>query len=338
MHDITVCKFGGSSLADAGCFRRVADIIRADRSRKYIVVSAPGKRPGDAHKLTDILINAWEAPDRREEMLALAEARLRGIATDLGLPYTYSLAEHTESRDAIASRGEQICAKLLAAYLDMPYIEAAEIFKFRGNTLDTAATYANIRRMGPCGIIPGFYGSDENGNIVTFPRGGSDITGAHVAAATGAALYENWTDVNGFFTADPAIVEDARHIPHMDYRLAELYSYLGANVLQYASVLPASEANVPILVRNTFSPNSLGTIISSDGFCEMPCIASRALGSDRHLVSAINLSPAMLESARAIPDIKSDHSGMVFTECSGASLNDTIRKLHAHLIAMCPKN
>ncbi|MBQ4089925.1 MAG: hypothetical protein IJC56_08635 [Clostridia bacterium] len=341
MHEVTVCKFGGSSLADAGRFRRVRDIIRADERRKYIIVSAPGKSTGDDIKITDMLIAAYEQPDMRGQILDKVRRKFRAIAAELGIPAPEldSLEEYAKtSRDAIASRGEHICARLMAEYLQLPCIEAADIFRFHGGALDTDATYENIRRIGSWGVIAGFYGADESGNIVTFPRGGSDISAAHIAAALGAAQYENWTDVDGFFTADPAIIANARHIPRINYRQAQLYSYLGAGVLHHDSISPAADANIPIIVRSTFAPNRQGTLISKNACCDMPCIASRKLANGMYLISAMNLTAAMTERAKLIIGGGIDHCGMVCTECCPDLHAPLMRKLHAALSEMYTQN
>lgn len=341
MHEVTVCKFGGSSLADAGRFRSVRDIIRADERRKYIIVSAPGKSTGDDIKITDMLIAAYEQPDMRGQILDKVRRKFRAIAAELGIPAPEldSLEEYAKtSRDAIASRGEHICAKLMAEYLQLPCIEAAEIFRFHGCALDTDSTYENIRKMGSRGVIAGFYGADEAENIVTFPRGGSDISAAHIAAALGAAQYENWTDVDGFFTADPALTENAKHIPRMDYRQAQLYSCLGAGVLHHDSISPAAEANIPIIVRSSFAPNRQGTLISKNAHCDMPCITSRKLANGMYLISAINLTAAMTERAKLVIGGGIDHCGMVCTECRPELHAPLIKKLHATLTVMYTQN
>lgn len=339
MHELTVCKFGGSSLADAGCFRRVRDIIRADRCRRYIIVSAPGKTTDDNAKMTDMLIQAHAAPHERPLLLDNIRRKYAAIAGELNITLPQDALDSLDtaaahSRDAIASRGEHINARLLAEYTGLPYIEAADVFKFTDGALDFPATYRNLRNIGPCGVIPGFYGSDSLGNIVTFPRGGSDITAAHVAAALEAELYENWTDVDGFFTADPALVKDARRIDCMNWEQARLFAYLGAGVLHYDSISPAAEAGIPILVRNTFRPAGRGTMICAGCRCPLPCITCRQLSSAKYLVSALNLTPAMLNRAQEILPGGAEHCGMVCAECDAEKLAHLTGRLHRALMAL----
>lgn len=339
MHELTVCKFGGSSLADADCFRRVRDIIRADRRRRYIIVSAPGKSAGDSAKMTDMLIRAHTVPNERPQLLAHIRRKYTAIAGELSIAVPQDALDSLDtaaahSRDAIASRGEHINARLLSEYAGLPFIEAADVFIFKEGSLDVPATYRNLRNIGPCGVIPGFYGSDGAGSIVTFPRGGSDISAAHVAAALGADLYENWTDVDGFFTADPALVNDARLIECMNWEQARLFACLGAEVLHYDSISPAAEAGIPILVRNTFRPDGRGTMICADGNCPMPCITSRALASSKYLISALNLTPAMRIKALEILHGGTEHGGMVCAECEAEELAQLTGRLHRALMAL----
>ena len=336
MHEITVCKFGGSSLADADCFRRVADIIRSDKSRRYIVVSAPGKRIETDSKITDMLFKSYYQTEKQQTLNTVCE-RFREIASGLKIPSPESeLQKLSGYKDiaALTSRGEYLCAVILAAYMDMPFIDAADIFVFKHGALDIKKTYANLRELPHCAIIPGFYGADEHGNIVTFPRSGSDISAAHIAAGIDAGLYENWTDVDGFFTADPLAVKNARQIDRLSYKQARLYAYLGAGVLHYDSIAPAAEAGIPILVRNTFRPLRRGTLICADAECSMPMIAHRELAGGAYIISAMNLTPQMSLRARQILGGGVEHCGMVCTECSAEAAPALISQLHRALITL----
>ncbi len=275
-----VCKFGGSSLADARRFRRVAEIIRRDGRRRYVVVSAPGKRFDEDMKVTDRLIAAY-ASEGAERLDALEGARdvFRTIAEGLNLrSYETELATLDEaaktSRDLSASRGEWLCARVLADFLGLPFIDAANLFVFEDGVLNEDKSYARIRALPSGGaVIPGFYGADASGRVVTFPRGGSDISGAHVAAALDAEAYENWTDVDGFHAADPRLVPGAAIIPFLSYRQARVFSRLGAGVLHADCIPPVERANVPILVRNTFRPDVQGTRIARGGRWDGPFLA-----------------------------------------------------------------
>ncbi len=334
MRSATVCKFGGSSLADAECFRRVGDIIRADRRRRYIVVSAPGKRSAGDVKVTDLLIAAAESTgEGRRAALDIVRAKFRDIARELGLDAPEAAlmeldAAAATGRDAAASRGEHICARMMAEYLQLPFVDASGLFVFKNGVLDRASTYERLRNLGPRAVIPGFYGADASGNIVTFPRGGSDISAAHVAAALEARLYENWTDVDGFFTADPSLVPGAQPIRRMSCRQARLFAYLGAGVLHYDSIAPAADAGIPLLVKNTFSPAAPGTLICPGARCDTPCVAARRTGSHTYLLSAANLNATQLENARAALPDGAARNGVFTLECPEDGLGNAARALH----------
>ena len=344
MRDITVCKFGGSSLADASCFRRVRDIIHSDDRRRLIIVSAPGKRQKNDIKITDALISACSADNAsRSEALDSVRSRFCRIAADLGLCPPYDVLARLRAyarmgRDAIASRGEYLCARMLSEYTGLPFVDSAELFVFRNGTLDTKATYANLGRLHDPAIIPGFYGADVNGSIVTFPRGGSDITAAHIAAAIGADLYENWTDVNGFRTADPAVIPDALHIPHMSFSQARQFAYLGAGVLHYDSIAPAAEAGIPIIVKNTFDPDAPGTLISRSTYTYLPCTACVRLGENSYLLSCASQDEASLQhviSALPCELPLCIYGGTVSLECEKAKLHKLMRLMHDAAIQSC---
>ncbi len=274
-----VCKFGGSSMASGETIKRVASIIRADADRKYIVVSAPGKRFAKDIKITDSLLNAY-AESRKgtplKSLLAPIRERFEGIAKDLGVEEKINLsAIFTEIEQGIAAspipdfaaaQGERLSAMMLAAYLGFAFVDAREIVRFADNgqfnaeyTNDIARKYLSKKEGGV--VIPGFYGSTSGGQIRTFSRGGSDVTGAIIARAVKADIYENWTDVNGFLTADPRIVENPKPIPELSYRELRELSYMGANVLHPESIFPVRKANIPINIKNTFEPENPGTMI-----------------------------------------------------------------------------
>ena len=241
-----VVKFGGSSLADANQFRKVAEIIRSDRERRYVVPSAPGKRFKDDTKVTDMLYKCYDdvckGANAVAAFLPIAE-RYNGIIGDLGL--TISLDREFEEitdnftkragRDYAASRGEFLNGIILANYLGFNFVDAAKGIFFKANgEFDaelTDATLASILEGYDCAVIPGFYGANPDGSIRTFSRGGSDFTGSVVAKAIGADLYENWTDVPGFAVADPRIVDNPEFIEVITYRELRELSYMGATVL-----------------------------------------------------------------------------------------------------------
>ena len=278
---VKTAKFGGSSLSDAAQFRKVAAIVRADPTRRFIVVSAPGKRFSGDDKITDLLYRCAALAGRREDFsapFALIRDRYLSIERDLGLEQAHmeqalgqieaALRSGTASRDFVASRGEYLCARLMAAYLGVPMVDAAELICFEPDgSLDMGATErrsAFLQDM-PMAVIPGFYGAMPDGSVRTFSRGGSDITGAIVARVVHATEYENWTDVDGFMMADPRIVPEARVMHAVSYEELRELSYMGASVLHEESIFPVREARIPIRVRNTNRPEAGGTWIVNEG-------------------------------------------------------------------------
>lgn len=275
-----VCKFGGSSLADAGQFRKVADIINAEPERRYVVASAPGKRDKNDIKVTDLLYDCYDKAANGEDfddVLAKIKLRYDNIIKDLGLK-DFELDEDFDKikasfsnmagRDYAASRGEYLNSKILAAYLGYDFIDAAKVIFFDDHgKYDWDKTREKLRPLleaTPKAVIPGFYGSMPNGTIRTFSRGGSDVTGSIVARAARATLYENWTDVSGFLIADPRIVKNPQPIKTITYTELRELAYMGASVLHEDAIFPVRSAGIPINIRNTNRPQDAGTTILSE--------------------------------------------------------------------------
>ena len=271
-------KFGGSSLASAEQFRKVKAIIERDAARRYVVVSAPGKRfPGD-DKITDLLyrcqaLRAQNAPFDTE--FQRISDRFVSIRDELGLNVCIeaelfeirSRIEAGTTPDYAASRGEYLNAKLLSAYLGFDFLDAVEFIRFRDDgTFDDDATAMrqNALLSHERAVIPGFYGRLRSGAIHTFSRGGSDITGAIAAKLSNSDVYENWTDVSGFLMTDPRIVPEARTIETVTYSELRELSYMGASVLHEDSIFPVRRARIPIHVLNTNDPDAKGTMIVPD--------------------------------------------------------------------------
>ena len=265
---VIVCKFGGTSLCDAARFFRVVEILKKDARRRVVVPSAPGKRFAADTKVTDLLL----ACHAEGASFAPVRERMREIAAGIGFPRLLDDAlEETqarlaqESRDWALSRGEYLSGLLLAALLGWKFLDAAEgIFFGADGRCDMRATCAALRAATPRQggvVLPGFYGATAEGEIRTFPRGGSDITGAIAAAALDAELYENWTDVPGVHAADPRVVPQARVAASLDYRQLRELSAMGATVLQEEAVFPVREAGIPIAIRSTLEPEKPGTLI-----------------------------------------------------------------------------
>ena len=276
---IKVAKFGGSSLADAEHFIKVANIIKADPARRYVVPSAPGKRSSSDTKVTDMLYACYEAAVRGEDISDIfgkIVERYNGIIRDLGLDLDLSgeyerikaSMIHTAGRDYAASRGEYLNGIILANFLGYDFIDAAKVVFFddysRFDGERTNQILAHELKKHERAVIPGFYGIMPNGTVKTFSRGGSDITGSIVARACMADLYENWTDVSGFLMADPRIVEGPKPIQVITYRELRELSYMGATVLHEDAIFPVRVAGIPINIRNTNAPEDAGTMIVSD--------------------------------------------------------------------------
>ena len=273
---IKVVKFGGSSLADAKMFRRVKEIILSDPTRAYVVPSAPGKRSPEDEKITDLLYRCYACVERKEPYEPIFEIlaqRYLDIAAELELSLNMqALLDETcaeikrNNRDFAASRGEYLNGRMLADYLGWDFIDAADVVKFdRHGNLASEWTNELVRdalRAHPCAVIPGFYGSYPNGEVHTFSRGGSDISGAIVARAANADIYENWTDVSGFLMADPRIVDNPQLIRRLTYRELRELSYMGANVMHEDAIFPVHRAGIPTNIRNTNDPSHPGTLIT----------------------------------------------------------------------------
>ena len=273
---VKVTKFGGSSLCDAKHFRQVADILKADSERRYVVPSAPGKRFREDTKVTDMLYECYNKAKAKESIDEIYEqivARYTSIIEELGLDfdmsgefsYVKNAILHSSGRDYAASRGEYLNGLILAKYLGYQFIDAENVIFFKENgTFDAEKTNEVLaEELARCeyAVIPGFYGVMPNGTIKTFSRGGSDITGSIVARACNASLYENWTDVSGFMMADPRIIKDPCHIDTITYRELRELSYMGATVLHEDAIFPVRYAKIPINIRNTNAPADRGTMI-----------------------------------------------------------------------------
>lgn len=282
-----VSKFGGSSMADAECFRQVFNIISQRGHRQYIILSAPGKRYSSDDKITDLLLLAHrrfsEGRDDRAPLDAVI-SRFDQIIHALRLNvdpsslFTQLRSDVRRSADHAASRGEFICARLFATYASIPFVDAADLIHFDadGNLLRDRTEHS-VRQMAetyPCAIIPGFYGSKPDGSIHTFSRGGSDITGALIAAALRTDVYENWTDVDGLMSADPSVCSDAVCHPAISYRQMHMLASFGAKILHPCCVEPVREAGIPTVLRNTFSPDTPGTYISDHVHRSVPCVCA----------------------------------------------------------------
>ena len=271
-----VAKFGGSSVADAAQFRKVAAIMQADPRRRILVVSAPGKRRPDEAKITDLLYLCHDMTaiaTSIDEPFGLITERFLGIAAELGidsaLPGLLQVfrreLEAGCSREFAVSRGEYFCARLMAEFLEAEFVDPANHILLREGGLVDPVSYERLRARladeSRMYVMAGFYGRNRQGEITTFSRGGSDISGAIAARAAGAILYENWTDTSGLLIADPRIVDNPRAIEEISFREVREMAYMGASVFHDEAILPVREAGIPVAIRNTNRPQDPGTRI-----------------------------------------------------------------------------
>ena len=306
---VKALKFGGSSLASAAQFQKVAEIIKADDSRRYVVASAPGKRFADDIKVTDMLYECFKAARKKQDIepiFAKIEQRYNEIIAELGLDFSldeefakikFAISHHV-GEDYTASRGEYLNSMILAKYLGYDFIDAETGIFFKDNgTFDAEHTndvLSIILKEHERAVIPGFYGTMPNGTIKTFSRGGSDITGSIVARAVDAEVYENWTDVSGMLMADPRIVKDPKVIQVITYAELRELSYMGATVLHDEAIFPVREARIPINIRNTNAPEDNGTMIVP--FADKPNENIITGVAGRVGFSIINIDKSMMNS------------------------------------------
>ena len=271
-----VVKFGGSSLASTRQFKKAGEIVRSDKTRRYVVPSAPGKRNDKDEKVTDMLYACYDAASAGtayKKLLNRIKDRyleiIDGLGLNLNLDYEFDRIEENfvkgAGRDYAASRGEYLNGLVMASYLGYEFIDAAEVIffdalgNFESDTTnkELSERLADVERA----VIPGFYGSRHDGTIKTFSRGGSDVTGSIVAKAIHADVYENWTDVSGFLVADPRIVDNPQVIETITYKELRELAYMGASVLHEDAIFPVRKEGIPINIRNTNKPEDKGTLI-----------------------------------------------------------------------------
>ena len=285
---IIVSKFGGSSTATPEMFRRLRRIIMDHPDRRYIILSAPGTGIGCNDKITNLLYRCYEqyaSTGKMDIPLKEIKRRFSSLSTGLGLPDISPLAE-SEIKKAVmissahtASRGEYLCALLFSRWTGIPMVDAVDIIHFKkdGST-DADKTRSAIEKMTgryPRAVIPGFYGAMPDGSIHTFPRNGSDISGALVAAGTNADVYENWSDVDGFMSADPSIVEHPIFNAHVSYRQMIKLAREGAQVLHPDCLFPVAGQKIPTLLKNTLDPQGPGTLISDSFTGNVLCVTGK---------------------------------------------------------------
>jgi len=304
-----VVKFGGSSLASARQFKKAGEIIRSDKSRKYVVPSAPGKRNDKDEKVTDLLYECYDAASTGasykkilEKIKKRYEDIIDGLDLNLNLDHEFDRIEEDflakAGRDYAASRGEYLNGLVMAEYLGYEFVDAAQVVFFDDNgVFDGEATDKELsERLEHIdrAVIPGFYGSKPDGTVKTFSRGGSDVTGSIVAKAIHADMYENWTDVSGFLVADPRIVDGPQVIETITYRELRELAYMGASVLHEDAIFPVRKEGIPINIRNTNRPDDKGTLIV-ESTCRKPKFTITGIAGKKGFCS-INVEKAMMNS------------------------------------------
>ena len=308
---IKVCKFGGTSMADGRIICRAADIVRSDAARRYVVVSAPGKRFSGDIKVTDLLYkcsDALESGDMETFRQTFDKIRVRflniqnEIGKDVGVKEGLDEVEAQmlagAGRDYCASRGEFFAARIMAAVLEVPFVDATEFIRFdKSGALDPITFELGAKVLGAYekAVVPGFYGLGADGKVKTFSRGGGDISGSIVARSVMACLYENWTDVSGFYACDPRIVDSPKWIAELTYQELRELSYMGANVLHSESIFPVRSAGIPIRICNTFRPDEAGTYIVKKSTRDMREVVVTGVAGKKGFTS-ITLEKSMMNS------------------------------------------
>lgn len=304
-----VVKFGGSSLASAEQFKKVGAIIRADKERKFVVPSAPGKRSSDDTKVTDMLYACYDlaeqGKDFKKELQAIHDRYqeiIDGLELKLSLDNEFKTIEKMFKEKAgtnyAASRGEYLNGIIMANYLGYEFIDAAEVILFKDDgEFDAETTNQNLRKRlegVDAAVIPGFYGAYANGTVKTFSRGGSDITGSIVARAIKANVYENWTDVSGFLITDPRIIYKPEGIETITYKELRELAYMGASVLHEDAIFPVRSEGIPINIRNTNAPDDNGTWIV-ESTCQKPKYVITGIAGKKGFC-AVNIEKDMMNS------------------------------------------
>ena len=304
-----VVKFGGSSLASAEQFKKVGAIIRSDAGRRFVVPSAPGKRFDKDTKVTDMLYACYalaaEGKDFGRELRQIEQRYqeiIDGLELKLSLEKEFSLIRENfagkAGKDYAASRGEYLNGIVMANYLGYEFVDAAEVIVFcEDGSFDmdktTEVLGERLKDMKNA-VIPGFYGALPDGHVITFSRGGSDITGSLVAAAIHADIYENWTDVSGFLVTDPRIVVNPEVIETITYRELRELSYMGATVLHEEAIFPVRKEGIPINIRNTYAPEDKGTLIV-ESTCRKPKYTITGIAGKKGF-AALNIEKDMMNS------------------------------------------
>ena len=319
---IKAVKFGGTSLSHAEQMEKAAEIVRSDKERRIVTVSAPGKRFPRDDKITDLLyrMDRAKTKETRDEIFSVIRGRFDGIIAELRLPLDFSeeyrrIGQTARGADLI-SRGEYLCARIFAVLIGFAFVDACDLIFFneKGEPDMPRIEKAMQRMLERHGgiVIPGFYGKMPDGTIALFPRGGSDITGAVAAAAANADVYENFTDVNGFLLADPKMVDTPRTVRELSYEELRRLSSMGACVLHSDSVLPLRSKEIPVLIRNTNEPTGEFTRICTKKSARA---VSGIVGQRGYLLFSVYLTGIGkdLENFRRLLDIFGAYTANVYS-------------------------
>jgi len=295
-----VCKFGGSSVADAAQLRKIKQIIDSDPNRTIVIVSAPGKRRSDDEKVTDMLYGCAALVDQGKPCKPIFEKiveRYSTILDDLKIDRTefdplFRLIEAEINEGAgshyAASRGEYLSAKVVASFFGWEFLDTQDLITIDIDGTVASSSYEKIARVidpKKRYVVPGFYGSDNEGIIRTFSRGGSDITASVFARAVGADVYENWTDVSGIYAIDPRLVENAKVVQELTYQEVRALAGVGANVFHEEAIAPLYHHVIPINIKNTNDPTAEGTWIrASRDYADTPLAGVSAKGGYTRIV------------------------------------------------------
>lgn len=329
-----VVKFGGSSVANGTQIEKVAKIVSSDPARKFVVVSAPGKRYDGDIKMTDLLISLAESvennyydPNRLDDVLArfrdivkelsLDEGLLDGIRDELIETLEKYSDDYDRLLDALKGSGENNNAKIIAAYfqalgMEASYVSPKEagmiVTNEPGNAQILPEAYEQIAKLRDWPgilVIPGFFGYSKEGHMVTFPRGGSDITGSIIAAGVNAEEYENFTDVDAIYSVNPSLIENPNEIKELTYQEMRELAYAGFSVFHDEALQPVVKKKIPVVVKNTNHPEARGTrivaereengqpvvgIAADKGFCSINItkyLMNKEIGFGRHLLEIL---------------------------------------------------
>lgn len=337
---VKVAKFGGSSVASLTQILKVKNIVEGDSARKFVVASAPGKRTADDIKVTDLLIEAAENPEKLDENLAKVKDRFNGITEDFDFDRELEQIKSDFTRnhniDFLVSRGEYLSGKVIAKILNFDFVDAEEliVFDLNGELLldDSLRRINEVLSKHENAVVPGFYGQNLDGEIVTFSRGGSDLSGAIIAAGVCAGMYENWTDVSGMLLADPRVVDSPIPVPLITYKELRELSAMGAQVMHEDVVFPVRKMGIPINIKNTNAQGEPGTLIANIGD-ERDCLLKIS-----GIAGGKGYASFMIEKDKLSDDLELSSKVMDVFSRGGIAINNVVSGIDSLNIFVSEKN